>query len=418
MKQEKVIIIGGGPAGLMSAEIIATAGYNVKIFDAMPSFGRKFLLAGRGGLNLTHSESFEKFIKNYFEAQDWLEPCIKEFDANKLQKWCHDLGQETFIGSSGRIFPKTMKTSPLLRGWLKKLDNLGVKFYPNHQWQGFDGQDLIFKNRENNLIREKSDATLLALGGASWPHLGSNGKWVEILSPFGVEMSKFEPSNCGFISNWSEFFSQKFAGTPIKSVAITHKNITRKGEFVITKNGIEGNAVYALSSYLRDTIKVEGKAILYLDLRPEMSLENLAKKLAINENKSEEENSIQNSLRGKKSFSNYLQKVGFANYTNSLLRELIGVEKIKNADSHQMAKYLKKLPISLTATTNIDRAISSAGGIKKESFDDNCMLKNLPGIFVAGEMLDWEAPTGGYLLQGCFSTAFQASNGVLKFLKK
>jgi len=418
MKQEKVIIIGGGPAGLMSAEIIATAGYNVKIFDAMPSFGRKFLLAGRGGLNLTHSESFEKFVKNYFEAQDWLEPCIKEFDANKLQKWCHDLGQETFIGSSGRIFPKTMKTSPLLRGWLKKLDNLGVKFYPNHQWQGFDGQDLIFKNRENNLIREKSDATLLALGGASWPHLGSNGKWVEILSPFGVEMSKFEPSNCGFISNWSEFFSQKFAGTPIKSVAITHKNITRKGEFVITKNGIEGNAVYALSSYLRDTIKVEGKAILYLDLRPEMSLENLAKKLAINENKSEEENSIPNSLRGKKSFSNYLQKAGFANYTNSLLRELIGVEKINNADSHQMAKYLKNLPISLTATSNIDRAISSAGGIKKEFFDDNFMLKNLPGIFVAGEMLDWEAPTGGYLLQGCFSTAFHASNGVLKFLKK
>ena len=418
MKQEKVIIIGGGPAGLMSAEIIATAGYNVKIFDAMPSFGRKFLLAGRGGLNLTHSESFEKFIKNYFEAKDWLEPCIKEFDANKLQKWCHDLGQETFVGSSGRIFPKTMKTSPLLRGWLKKLDNLGVKFYPNHQWQGFDGQDLIFKNRENNLIREKSDATLLALGGASWPHLGSNGKWVEILSPFGVEMSKFEPSNCGFISNWSEFFSQKFAGTPIKSVAITHKNITRKGEFVITKNGIEGNAVYALSSYLRDTIKVEGEAILYLDLRPEMALENLAKKLAINENKSEEKNSIPNSLRGKKSLSNYLQKAGFANYTNSLLRELIGIEKIKNADSHQMAKYLKNLPISLTSSANIDRAISSAGGIKKEFFDDNFMLKNLPGIFVAGEMLDWEAPTGGYLLQGCFSTAFHASNGVLKFLKK
>ena len=413
MKQEKVIIIGGGPAGLMSAEIIATAGYNVKIFDAMPSFGRKFLLAGRGGLNLTHSESFEKFVKNYFEAKDWLEPCIKEFDANKLQKWCHDLGQETFIGSSGRIFPKTMKTSPLLRGWLKKLDNLGVKFYPNHQWQGFDGQDLIFKNRENNLIREKSDATLLALGGASWPHLGSNGKWVEILSPFGVEMSKFEPSNCGFISNWSEFFSQKFAGTPIKSVAITHKNITRKGEFVITKNGIEGNAVYALSSYLRDTIKAEGKAILYLDLRPEMSLENLAKKLPINE-----KNSLEKNLKGKKSFSNYLQKAGFANYTNSLLRELIGIEKIKNADSHLMAKYLKNLPIILTSSANIDRAISSAGGIKKEYFDDNFMLKNLPGIFVAGEMLDWEAPTGGYLLQGCFSTAVQASNGVLKFLKK
>jgi uncharacterized flavoprotein (TIGR03862 family) len=418
MKQEKVVIIGGGPAGLMSAEIIASAGYKVKLFDAMPSFGRKFLLAGRGGLNLTHSESFEKFIKNYFEAQDWLEPCIKEFDANKLQKWCHELGQETFIGSSGRIFPKTMKTSPLLRGWLKKLDSLGVKFYPNHQWQGFEDKDLIFKNRENNLIREKSDATILALGGASWPHLGSNGKWVEIVSHLGIEVAKLEPSNCGFIANWSEFFSQKFAGTPIKSIAITHKNTTRKGEFVITKNGIEGNAVYALSSYLRDTIKAEGGAILYLDLRPEISLENLAKKLAIYENKSEEKNSTQNSLRGKKSLSNYLQKSGFANYTNSLLRELVGVEKINNADSYQMAKYLKNLPISLTATTNIDRAISSAGGIKKESFDENFMLKKLSGVFVAGEMLNWEAPTGGYLLQGCFSTAIRASNGVLKYLSK
>jgi len=418
MKREKVIIIGGGPAGLMSAQIIASAGYKVKIFDAMPSFGRKFLLAGRGGLNLTHSESFEKFIKNYFEAQDWLEPCIKEFDANNLQKWCHELGQETFIGSSDRIFPKTMKASPLLRGWLKKLDILGVKFYPNHQWQGFEDKDLIFKNRENNLIREKSDATILALGGASWPHLGSNGKWVEILSHFGIEIAELEPSNCGFIANWSEFFSQKFAGTPIKSIAITHKNITRKGEFVITKNGIEGNAVYALSSYLRDTIKAEGGAILYLDLRPEISLENLAKKLAINENKSEEKNSTQNSLRGKKSLSNYLQKSGFASYTNSLLRELVGVEKINNADSYQMAKYLKNLPISLTATTNIDRAISSAGGIKKESFDENFMLKKLSGVFVAGEMLNWEAPTGGYLLQGCFITAIRASNGVLKYLSK
>ena len=403
MLQKKVIIVGGGPAGLMSAQIIASAGHQVKIYDAMPNFGRKFLLAGRGGLNLTHSQSFEKFVKNYFENQDWLEPCIKEFDANDLQKWCHELGQETFIGSSGRVFPKSMKTSPLLRNWLRKLDNLGVKFFPNHQWLGFDNQDLIFKNRENNLIHEKSDATLLALGGASWPQLGSNGKWVDILSNYDVKIAKLEPANCGFMVNWSDYFKQKFAGTPLKSIAITHNNITHKSEFIITKNGIEGNAVYALSSYLRETIKKDGKAILYLDLRPEMSLENLEKKLAI---------------QNKKSFSNYLQKAGFANYTNSLLRELIGLDKINNANSHELANYLKNLPITLIATSDINRAISSAGGIKKESFDDNFMLKNLAGVFAVGEMLDWEAPTGGYLLQACFSTAVRASKGVLNFLEK
>ena len=402
MLQKKVIIVGGGPAGLMSAQIIASAGHQVKIYDAMPNFGRKFLLAGRGGLNLTHSQSFEKFVKNYFENQDWLEPCIKEFDANDLQKWCHELGQETFVGSSGRVFPKSMKTSPLLRNWLRKLDNLGVKFFPNHQWLGFENQDLIFKNRENNLIHEKSDATLLALGGASWPQLGSNGKWVDILSTYDIKIAKLEPANCGFVVNWSDYFKQKFAGTPLKSIAITHNNITHKGEFIITKNGIEGNAVYALSSYLRETIKEEGKAILYLDLRPEMSLENLKKKLAI---------------QNKKSFSNYLQKAGFANYTNSLLRELIGLDKINNANSHELANYLKNLPITLIATSDINRSISSAGGIKKESFDDNFMLKNLAGVFAVGEMLDWEAPTGGYLLQACFSTAVRASKGVLKFLE-
>ena len=403
MLQKKVIIVGGGPAGLMSAQIIASAGHQVKIYDAMPNFGRKFLLAGRGGLNLTHSKSFEKFVKNYFENQDWLEPCIKEFDANDLQKWCHELGQETFVGSSGRVFPKSMKTSPLLRSWLRKLDNLGVKFFPNHQWLGFDNQDLIFKNRENNLIHEKSDATLLALGGASWPQLGSNGKWVDILSNYDIKIAKLEPANCGFMVNWSDYFKQKFAGTPLKSIAITHNNITHKGEFVITKNGIEGNAVYALSSYLRETIRKDGKAILYLDLRPEMSLDNLEKKLAI---------------QNKKSFSNYLQKAGFANYTNSLLRELIGLDKINNANSHDLANYLKNLPITLIATSDINRAISSAGGIKKESFDDNFMLKNLAGVFAVGEMLDWEAPTGGYLLQACFSTAVRASKGVLNFLEK
>jgi uncharacterized flavoprotein (TIGR03862 family) len=408
MKNKKVVIIGGGPAGLMSAQIIAKANHQVSIFDSMPSFGRKFLLAGRGGLNLTHGQPFDKFIQNYFEAKNWLETCIKEFDSSKLRNWSHDLGQETFVGSSGRVFPKSMKASPLLRSWLKLLDDLEVKFYPKYQWQGFEGQNLVFKNPDGDSIHEKFDATLLALGGASWPHLGSNGKWVDILSPLGVEIEKLKPSNCGFITNWSIFFSEKFAGTPIKSVAIKHKNFIAKGEFVITKLGIEGNVVYALSPYLRDTIKSEGNATLFIDLRPEMSIEILAKKLEDFAKKS----------KNKKSFANYLQKLGFANYTNSLLRELIGIEKINTANFGELANYLKNLPIILTATTNIDRAISSAGGIKKESFDDNFMLKKLSGVFVAGEMLNWEAPTGGYLLQGCFSTAFVASNGVLKFLEK
>lgn len=395
-----IAIIGGGPSGLIAAQVIAEFGHKVTIYDAMPSLGRKFLMAGRGGLNLTHSEDLAKFITRYFEASDWLEPYIKAYDPKKLRNWCEELGEETFVGSSGRVFPRSMKASPLLRAWLKKLENLGVNYKTRHLWQGFEGDNLIFKNSEQQIIKTKADATLLALGGASWPHLGSDGSWVNILLEMGVEISKLRPANCGFITKWSDYLINNFAGTPLKSIALRHQNFSQKGELIITKQGIEGGAVYALSSYLRESINKEGKAILYLDLRPEMSILELAKKLQI---------------RDKKSFSSYLRKAGFSPIASVLLHELFPSDQLTKATPEILAQYLKNIPITLIATTDIKRAISTAGGVKRESLDENFMLKSHPGIFVAGEMLDFEAPTGGYLLQGCFSTGVGAAKGVLEF---
>lgn len=399
---KNIAIIGGGPSGLMAAEIIASAGLKVTIYDAMPTVGRKFLLAGRGGLNLTHSEDLEKFTSRYFASSNWLKPYIEGFNPQKLRKWCEELGEETFVGTSGRVFPRNMKASVLLRAWLKRLDNLGVNFCLRYSWQGFDKDDLIFSDSQEKIIKVKTDATLLALGGASWPHLGSNGSWVGILAKYGVKIAELRPSNCGFVTNWSQYLIDKFAGTPLKSVAIRHQEFSQKGEIILTKQGIEGGAVYALSSSLREAIKSEGKAVLYLDLRPEMSIANLAQKLQI---------------RSKKSLSNYLRKAGFSEVASVLLNELIPKNQLANADSEMLASYLKNLPITLISTTDIARAISTAGGVKHESVDENFMLKAKSGVFVAGEMLDWEAPTGGYLLQGCFSTGVGAAKGLLDYVK-
>ncbi len=400
-KSKNIAIIGGGPSGLMAAEIIATAGHNVTLYDRMPSLGRKFLMAGRGGLNLTHSEPLEIFIRRYKEASDWLEPHINAFPPEALRAWCEGLGQETFIGSSGRVFPRSMKAAPLLRAWLQRLEQLGVRYCGRHSWQGWDGDALIFTNSQEQITVEP-DATLLALGGASWPRLGSDGGWVKILSEYGVEISPLRPANCGFIAPWSDYFSTRFAGVPLKPVVLTHNGVFHQGEIMITSRGIEGGAVYALSASLRESIAAEGNTVLQIDLRPGMSLDALTKKLQV---------------RNNQSLSTYLRKAGFSPPAIGLLREVIESGQLAKINPDTLAGYLKALPVMLTANTGIMRAISTAGGISRNAVDEKFMLKAKPGVFAAGEMLDWEAPTGGYLLQGCFSTAVAAAQGVLNFLE-
>lgn len=402
-KHKNIAIIGGGPSGLMAAEILGKSGYKVTIYDRMPSLGRKFLMAGRGGLNLTHSAPLEKFISNYGSASGWIAPHINAYPPESLRAWCEGLGQETFIGSSGRVFPRSMKAAPLLRAWLQRLNGLGVEYKARNHWQGWEDDSLKFIDAENKTILVKPDATLLALGGASWPRLGSDGGWVKILSGCGVVISPLRPANCGFITNWSDYFSSRFAGQPLKSVALTHKNLSHQGEVMITSQGLEGGAVYAISASLRESVENDGTALLKIDLRPSMSLAALTQKLK--------------SPRGNQSLSTYLKKAGFSSASIGLLREVIPPEKLEQVEAVALAKFLKDLPIILTATTGLSRSISTAGGIEINALDKNFMLKAKPGVFVTGEMLDWEAPTGGYLLQACFSTAVAAANGVLNFLE-
>jgi uncharacterized flavoprotein (TIGR03862 family) len=398
--QKNIAIIGGGPSGLMAAEVLAGAGHSVTIYDRMPTLGRKFLMAGRGGLNLTHSEPMEKFISRYGEAASWIAPCINAFPPSSLCAWCEGLGQETFVGSSGRVFPRAMKASPLLRAWLKRLESLGVRYAARHIWQGWESDALKFLNQQQETVLVKPDATLLAMGGASWPSLGSDGSWVEILRQNGVEISMLQPANCGFIAHWSEYFSSHFAGRPLKAISLTHKNIVQAGEVMFTAKGIEGGAVYALSSPLRESIISDGEAVLHMDLRPNMSLAALTKKLQ---------------ARGSQSLSTYLRKAGFSPLAVSLLREVTPSEILAKITPGKLASTLKNLPIKLVATTAIERAISTAGGIKQGALNEYFMLNAKPGVFAAGEMLDWEAPTGGYLLQGCFSTGIAAAKGIMDF---
>lgn len=395
------VVIGAGPAGLMAAETLATQGYAVQLFDRMPSPARKFLLAGRGGLNLTHSEPLEQFAKRYGHAAAWMEPSLHAFPPDALRAWCEGLGQETFVGSSGRVFPRAMKAAPLLRAWLRRLAALGVQYYPRHRWVGWYEDQLLFEDAQQKPIAVRPPAALLALGGGSWPRLGSDGGWVAPLVKRGVDVVRLAPANCGFTVAWSEFFRTRFAGQPLKPLGISYDRVRRQGEAMITPTGIEGGLIYALSSKLRDAIARNGTTTLMLDLRPTMTLDALAQKFG--------------APRRSKSLSSYLRSAGFSPVAVALLQECYAKDVVQQAGPEQLARMLKQLPLTLTGTTGMDRAISTAGGIAREAVDEQFMLRNIPGLFVAGEMLDWEAPTGGYLLQGCFSTGRAAALGMLRY---
>jgi uncharacterized flavoprotein (TIGR03862 family) len=350
----------------MAAEVLATAGHNVSIHDHMPSPARKFLLAGRGGLNLTHSEPLEQFLDRYGEARAFLEPAIRAFPPEALIQWANGLGIETFVGSSGRVFPKQMKASPLLRAWLRRLDSLGVKLVPRSRWDGFDGTP-----------------TILALGGASWPHLGSDAAWLPVFAEKGITVHPFKPANSRFLVHWSKVFRDKFAGTPVKNVALTYAGKRVRGELMISQEGIEGGAIYAVSKGLREH---PGHPLI-IDFRPDISQEVLAQRLT--------------RPRGKDSLSNYLRKVaGLSPVAINLLRE---------TGTAPDAAGIKAMPLKLERPAGITRAISSAGGVAREEVDAHFQLNKVPGTYCVGEMLDWEAPTGGYLLQACFSTAVAAA---------
>jgi len=385
----------------MAAEQAARAGLSVVVYEAMPSAGRKFLMAGRGGLNLTHSEDLPEFLQRYGKAEPHLRRAIKTFSPRLLRDFSAELGEQTFIGSSGRVVPKVMKASPLLRAWLRRLDALGVRIETRHRWLGWDAEALLFE-AANVVTHVKADATVLALGGASWPRLGSDGGWVEILRAQGIAVDDLRPANCGFLAEWSELFKNRFEGAPLKRVALTFAGETARGEIVITRGGLEGVSVYALSSLLRNAIDTAGAAILSVDLVPDMTLDDLTQRLAF--------------PRGKNSLANYLRKVLSLSPVAIGLAQEGAQGKLATLAPDRLAAMLKNVPIRLTATAPIARAISSAGGVPFDEVDEYFMLRTKPGTFVAGEMLDWEAPTGGYLLQACFATGFAAGQGAARYL--
>lgn len=399
-------IIGGGPAGLMAAEVLSGHGVQVDVYDSMPSLGRKFLMAGKSGLNLTHSEPFEKFVLRYGSKKAEVESWLKDFTPDTLREWARGLGVETFVGTSGRVFPKEMKASPLLRAWLKRLDEAGVKFHLRHRWNGAitagDGGGSIIKFETPDGIKTaKADAVVLALGGGSWARLGSDGAWVQWLDQAGVKVEALKPSNCGFDVAWSPHFREKFDGQPLKSVTVSFGEFHQQGEFIVTKEGVEGSLIYAASALLRDEIESNGRAMLELDLSPDRSLEWLVEKLS--------------KPRGSRSISSHLEKtVGLKGVKTGLLYEFVSKDDFANAE--RLAFFIKHLQIPLIAPRPLDEAISSAGGVSFKAVDENLMLHNLPGVFCAGEMLDWEAPTGGYLLTACFASGRAAGLNVLKWL--
>ncbi len=385
----------------MAAEVIAAAGHAVTIVERMPTIGRKLLMAGRGGLNLTHSEAGDRFLARYGAAAPVLTPAIAAFTPNDLRDWARELGEETFVGTSGRVFPLAFKASPLLRAWSRRLTDLGVRLRPRTRWTGFAPGGVTLADAEGREETLGADAVVLALGGASWPRLGSDGAWTEILTAAGVEVAPLRPTNCGFTVAWSEIFRSRFEGEPLKRIAIHFADTVSVGEAMVTADGLEGGAIYGLSAPLRDAIAASGPVDILLDLRPGHTIEEIAASLA----------------KGRKgdSLSNLLRKAAsLPPVAIGLLRE--GVGKALPSDPHDLARLIKAVPVRLTAARPLDRAISSAGGVVLDEIGPDFQLTRLPGVFVCGEMLDWEAPTGGYLLQACFSTGRAAGLGAVRYL--
>jgi len=432
----RVAVIGGGPAGLMAAEVLAAGGAQVDLFDAMPTVGRKFLLAGRGGLNLTHSEATPKLLARYGEREAALGDAVTAFDGEAIRQWAAGLGIATFVGTSGRVFPTDMKAAPLLRAWLHRLRAAGVRVHPRHRWTGWNEEGALRFGTPAGEVLHHADATLLALGGASWARLGSDGAWVPWLQERGVEVAPLQPSNCGFDvaptapgrSGWSDHLRQRFAGQPLKTVSavvapgrlavseanpsasriagvpgVTPAHAWQRGEFVITDTGVEGSLVYALSAGLREEIAASGEATLLVDLLPQHDAAQVLEETR--------------RPRGPRSLSTHLKsRLGIQGVKMALLHEVLSPAQL--ADPVELARALKALPITLLRPRPIDEAISTAGGVRFEALDARGMLRALPGVFCAGEMLDWEAPTGGYLLTACMATGRAAAQGVLEWLPR
>ncbi|HEY5269713.1 MAG TPA: TIGR03862 family flavoprotein [Anaerolineales bacterium] len=406
IQSHSVAVIGGGPAGLMAAEVLIQGGVRVDLYDSMPSVGRKFLVAGKGGLNLTHAESREKFISRYGKRRAQLEPLLDKFGPEELRSWVHELGIATFVGTSGRVFPVGMKTAPILRAWLLRLRKGGVTFHMRHKWCGWSNDDSLRFETPDGETSVSPNAVVLALGGGSRARLGSTGAWVPLLIERGVAVAALKPSNCGFDVNWSEHFRTRFEGFPLKSVIASFTNskgnaFHKQGEFIVTATGVEGSLIYAISAQLRDEIEANGCAVIKLDLAPGWSLPRLRDRLS--------------QPRGSRTLSGHLERsVHIKGVKAGLLREF--VPKQDFADPERLASAIKELPIPLIAPRPLDEAISSAGGVLFEELDERMMIRSIPGVFCAGEMLDWEAPTGGYLLTACFSSGWAAGFGALVWL--
>lgn len=401
------IVIGAGPAGLMAAERLALAGMAVDVFDAMPSVGRKFLLAGKSGMNLTHAEDFEQFSQRYGSRRPQLEKALELFPPNAIRDWVHQLGIDTFVGSSGRVFPTDMKAAPLLRAWLHKLRETGVRFHMRHRWLGFDASRRYLFSSPQGELSQTADIVILALGGGSWARLGSDGRWFSYFADKDLQLHPYKPSNCGFECAWTPHFREKFAGVPLSKVRIHLQTISgaqydRIGQFVISEHGVEGSLIYAFSAQIRDLIERDGKAQIEIDLVPDRSKDRVEAEIL--------------SGRGSRSWSSFLRtKLGLHPVRVGLLYERLSKDQMQ--DPTTLTNAIKALPLVLERTRPLDEAISSAGGVCFSELDENLMLKKLPSVFCAGEMLDWEAPTGGYLLTACFATGALAAEGALRYLQ-